>query len=311
MRFGVHLPQWGRDATRAGVLAVAGCAEHLGFDAVWVADHIVHPTESSSRYPYRPEGVPFSAADGFLEALTTLAVVAGATERIGLGTSVLVLPMRQTLLTAKVVATLDVLSRGRVTLALGAGWWAEEFAALGATFEDRGKRFDEQLSVLRALWRHGTVEHHGHHVDFEEIACLPRPTQEGGPRLLVGGRGKAAWRRAATLADGWHAVGADVGHLEEGRREIGRLSVAAGRDPEAVVLSTSIGVGASEERALERLRRISAAGVANVVVNFGAVARDADALCAAMERFAAGVLPRLGGEGGLSKAGQLPQIDVQ
>ena len=151
MRIGVHVPQWGQSATRSGVLDVALAAEASGLDSIWVADHLVFPVESKSRYPYRPDGVPFDLADGFLEALTELAVVAGATSRIGLGTSVLVMPMRDPLTTAKVATTIDVLSVGRLQLALGAGWWREEFDALGQACEGRGGRMWLAREVLPSV----------------------------------------------------------------------------------------------------------------------------------------------------------------
>ena len=123
MKIGLHVPQWGPDATRSGVLSVARAVEDAGLDSVWVADHVVYPLRSQSRYPYREEGTPFAPEEGFLDAITTLGALAGATKRVLLGTSVLVLPMREPLQVAKALATLDVLSDGRVIAGVGAGWW--------------------------------------------------------------------------------------------------------------------------------------------------------------------------------------------
>src|SRR5207248_3184110 len=134
----------------------------------------------------------------------------GATKRIRLGTSVLVAPMREPLQLAKAVATLDVLSCGRVLLGAGAGWWKEEFAARGVDFTDRGARLGEQIGILKQLWTDVRLEHHGGFYDIGEVACEPRLIQPGGPPLLVGGMHRAARRRAALVGDGWHAIGADI-----------------------------------------------------------------------------------------------------
>jgi probable F420-dependent oxidoreductase len=275
------------------VLSVAKTAEDAGLDTVWVADHLAYPAKSESKYPYRVDGLPFDAEDGFLEAFTMLAAVAGHTERIGLGTSVLVLPMREVVLTAKVIATLDVLSNGRTVIAVGAGWWREEFSALGADFDRRGRRFDEQVAVMKELWANGRGMHEGPNIQFEEIVSLPTPVQPGGPRLLIGGRGAPAWRRAGTLGDGWHAVGADLASLQHGRAEMDRIAREAGRDPSELSISTSAGVGRSPQRAVERLAALQEFGVSEVALNFALESDSAADLCAAVEGFANDVLPEL------------------
>ena len=291
MKIGVHVPQWGRDATRDGVLSVARAAEAAGLDSVWVADHLVHPLRSATAYPYRDDGAPFAAADGFLEAFTTLAAIAGATERIALGTSVLVLPMREPLQTAKTIATLDVLSQGRVILGVGAGWWEAEFAALGAPFERRGRRLDEQIAIMRALWRDGALAHRGEFYEFDELACEPRPLQPGGPPIWIGGMSPAGLRRAGRLGDGWHAIGSHDPGLLEQFAEVRRAARDAGRDEAEVGLSTSAGLPPEPERAVRRLARLQRAGVAQVVLNVSG--NDADGICAAIERLGADVLPEL------------------
>lgn len=292
MKIGVHLPQWGGSATRSGVLDVAQAAEEGGLDSVWVADHIVFPVESESRYPYRPDGVPFAIEDGFLEALTELAVVSGATSRIGLGSSVLVLPMRDPLTTAKVAATIDVLSGGRLQLAMGAGWWREEFEALGQAFAGRGARMDEQIDILRAAWTSPTFAHEGENYRFAELSCTPLPMQPGGPPLLVGGMNTAALRRAARRGNGWHAVGADLDVLRDGRAKLDEFARSAGRDPGEIVMSTSAGVSADPDRAVARLQALAGIGVEQVVLNFAGGARD---LIDRIAWFAKQVLPALDG----------------
>jgi probable F420-dependent oxidoreductase len=289
MQIGIHVPQWGPDAARDGVLAVARAAEEAGLDSIWVADHVVYPLFGDTQYPYSSDGLPFTPDEGFLDALTTLAVVAGATQRVKLGTSVLVAPMREPLQLAKAVATLDVLSGGRVVLGLGVGWWKEEFDALGVDFSARGARVDEQIGVLRRLWADGRLEHHGRFYDFGEVACEPRPVQPGGPRLLVGGIHPASRRRAARLGDGWHAVGSNTESLAEGYAEVRQLAQEAGRDPDAILLSTSAGLPADPTDAVRRLTRLAQAGVGNVVLNLGSA--GAAETCAAIEILATQVLP--------------------
>jgi probable F420-dependent oxidoreductase len=290
MRVGVHLPQWGAGATRAGLLQVAAAAEEAGFDSVWVADHIVYVTHSADSYPYRSDGTPFTAADGFLEALTSLAVVAGATEQIGLGTSVLVAPMRETLLLAKTIATLDALSNGRMTVAVGSGWWKDEFSAVGAPFDSRNRHLEEQLEVLRTLWTDGVRDYQGQTMSFEEVACLPLPTQLGGPRLLVGGMTTAARRRAAHFGDGWHAVGHDPDMLRAGWSEVLDFASKADRDPNALSLSTSCGAGSGIDAARSRLLNLAGCGVVEVVLN---LPQSPDLLCSVLQDFGDKVLPAI------------------
>jgi probable F420-dependent oxidoreductase len=289
VKIGVHVPQWGPSATRHGVLAVARAAEDGGLDSVWVADHVVFPLRSESTYPYRAGGVPFEPHDGFLEALATMAVLAGATSRISIGTSVLVLPMRNPLLVAKELSTVDVLSGGRTIVAVGAGWWQEEFAALGVPFRARGRRLDEQIEIVQRLWRDGTLAWDGEFFRFEEVVCEPRPAQPGGPPLWIGGTGPRARERAARLGDGWHGIGARTEEIAAGRREILAAAAEAGRDPSAVSISTSTGLPPDPERQLERLFALAGCGVGHVVLNVrGDTAQEA---CAAIEGLVADVLP--------------------
>lgn len=290
MKIGVHLPQWGESATRSGVIDVAQAAEDARLDSVWVADHIVFPVESESRYPYRPDGVPFNVEEGFLEALTQLAVVAGATSRIGLGTSVLVLAMRDPLVTAKVATTIDVLSEGRLQLALGAGWWREEFETLGQRFDKRGARMNEQIDILRAAWTKPTFSHEGESYRFAELSCTPLPVQPGGPPLLIGGMGTAALRRAAERGNGWHAVGADLDTLREARTQLDEFARAADRDPGEIIMSTSAGVSRDAGRAVVRLQDLAEVGLEQVVLNFEGEAAD---IIERIEWLAAEVLPAL------------------
>ena len=295
MKVGIHLPQWGSLATRAAVLEVACAAEEADLDSVWVADHIAYPIESRTAYPYRSKGLPFSSTDGFLEAITQLAVVSGATSRVRLGTSVLVLPMREPLLAATMLATLDVLSDGRCSFAVGAGWWREEFDVVAAPFDGRGRRMDEQIAILKTAWQHGIFAHHGSSYDFETVASLPLPVQPGGPPLLIGGNGSLSWRRAAAVGDGWHAVGLTVAALRDGRDRIAAIAQTLGRDPDRLTYSTSSGMARSPDETVTRLGEFLDAGIDQVVLNIGTGDADLRAYRRAIDELGESVLPQLAG----------------
>jgi probable F420-dependent oxidoreductase len=192
VRFGVHLPQYGRAAGAASITRAAQQAEQLGFDDVWVSDHLAIPTGA----PYPP---PF-----LYEPVVTLTWAAAATTRVGLGTSVIVLPYRHPLHLAKEVASLDRLSGGRVVLGAAAGWLREEFTALGVPFEERGARTDDAIGALRACWEARPTEHDGPHYPLHDLQVLPQPTRR--IPIWVGGASARALRRAVALGDGWHGT---------------------------------------------------------------------------------------------------------
>ena len=243
MRYGFYLPTRGPTATRDGILALAREGERLGLNSAMIADHIVLPVESRSTYPYTLDGRHPSAGDA-LETFSILGVVAGATERLRLVTSVLVLPYRNPVLTAKMVASLDVLSAGRVTLGVGAGWLREEFEALDSPpFEARGAATDEWIAILKQLWCQSPASFEGRFYRYADIRCEPFPLQKPHPPIWVGGHSRAALRRTARHGDGWHPVGAVAAsplppaemraHLDT----LKRLTEAAGRDFSALTIS--------------------------------------------------------------------------
>jgi probable F420-dependent oxidoreductase len=208
MRYGFYLPTRGPTATRDGVLALAREGERLGLHSAMIADHVVFPVESDSVYPYTIDRKHPGGGDA-LETFSILGVVAGATERLRLVTSVLVLPYRNPVLTAKMVASLDVLSGGRVTLGVGVGWLREEFQALGSPdFERRGAVTDEWITIFRQLWTQSPANFDGEFYQYKDIRCEPFPLQKPHPPIWVGGHSRAALRRAARYGDGWHPVGA-------------------------------------------------------------------------------------------------------
>ncbi|HEV2098032.1 MAG TPA: LLM class F420-dependent oxidoreductase [Stellaceae bacterium] len=243
MRYGFYLPTRGPTATRDGILTLAREGERLGLNSAMVADHIVFPVESQSTYPYTLDGKHPSVGDA-LDAFSILGLVAGATERLRLVTSVLVLPYRNPVLTAKMAASLDVLSGGRLTLGVGAGWLKEEFEALNSpAFEARGAVTDEWIAIFKQLWSCSPASFGGRFYHYSEIRCEPFPVQQPHPPIWVGGHSRAALRRTARHGDGWHPVGAVAAsplpaqemhaHLET----LKRLTDAEGRDFSALTIS--------------------------------------------------------------------------
>ncbi len=244
MQFGFALPVRGELANHEGVVEMARQGERMGFVSATVADHVVFPTVVESRYPYDASGIHPSKGDA-LEQLSVMAFVAGATERLRLIASVMVLPHRNPVLAAKMVATIDVLSRGRVTLGIGVGWMREELAALRAPeFEKRGAASDEYVAIFRKLWTsEGPVEHRGEHYAFAPLRFAPRPVQRPHPPIWVGGHTRPALRRTARLGDGWLPVGGvETAPLAPAEfaglvAELRRLAAAEGRDPAAITIA--------------------------------------------------------------------------
>jgi len=193
MKFGIVLPNYGADSTRLGILDTALAAERLGYDSVWVTDHLALPKVDAERY-----GLIY-------ESIATLGFLAGSTGIIRLGISALVLPQRNPVEVAKQIATLDVLSGGRMILATGIGWSEGEYQNLGHNFRNRARRMDEALKVIRSLWRgKETVTFEGKYYSFKDLVFAPQPVQSGGPPLWVAGDSPAALKRAIYYADGWH-----------------------------------------------------------------------------------------------------------
>ncbi len=192
MRFGIHLPQYGRAAGADAIARVAKHAEELGFSDVWVSDHLAVPADA----PYPP---------AFLfEPVVALTWAAAATARVGLGTSVLVLPYRHPLHLAKELASLDRLSGGRLIVGAAAGWLEKEFEALNVPFAERGVRTDEAIEAMRACWGEQPVNYRGRTVTFENLKVQPTPDRR--IPIWIGGASAPALRRAVKLGDGWHGT---------------------------------------------------------------------------------------------------------
>ena len=293
MEFGCHLPVYGPAATREVLLPFARRMEALGYDSLWASDHIVIPYAIASRYPYSATGdFPLPPASNFLEPLTALALVAGATERIRLGTTVLVLPHRHPVLTAKILATLDHLAPGRVILGAGVGWMREEIEMFGVPYARRGAWSDEAIRVMRACWAGERVEHRGEFWHFPPFASLPRPARGKVP-IWIGGHTERALRRVAELGDGWHAAFPSAEKMKAGIQALEAACRRAGREPKSLTISARVGLPAKQEAdaLLREIRGLAELGVSHVILE--SRARDLADLTQIYERFAKDVRGKL------------------
>ncbi|MGH7319862.1 MAG: TIGR03619 family F420-dependent LLM class oxidoreductase [Candidatus Rokuibacteriota bacterium] len=305
MKLGVFLPISGRAAS--GVLMdAARRIEALGYDSVWAADRIVTPWELNTPYPYNEDRHFFvPPAAPFLEPLTCLAYLAGGTESVALGMSVLVMPYRHPLHWAKIATTIDHLSKGRLILGVGVGWMAEEFDALGAPFKERGAVADEQLTILSRVWQEEKPHFEGQYYRFQEVGFSPKPLQQPRIPIWVGGEGAPAQRRAGRYGDAWFPYFVRVTPEELAARfeNVRRVAAEAGRDSSQIRLTcclpielTRTPVRQEEDRlmgtpaqVLETLQDFQAVGVAHVALQF-MVPRWPERL-EQIERFAREVLP--------------------
>jgi probable F420-dependent oxidoreductase len=273
VKFGIHLPQYGRAASASAIRDAAAAAEELGFTDVWASDHVVRP--ASQEYP----------SAYLFDPLLTLTWAAAATTRVGLGTSVLVAPQYHPLWLANVTSSLDALSGGRLRLGVGVGWSEEEFVALDQDFHTRGRRTDEILEILRLCWTTDPASHHGTYYDFDDMKIQPKPAHA--IEVWIGGSGPAAYRRAARFGSGFQFIGVKPDTIVEPiarlRDEIGEtddftIGLRTGWDPQGMD---------PDEIARER-DGFAAAGVQHVVA--APWRTDVDAWLRSMELLAGIVL---------------------
>ena len=245
--FGCSMPSRGPMAGPENLRTLAQRAEDLGFDSVWVSDDVILPREVASFYPYAADGVAtFRPDEPYYDPIATLNFLAGCTHRVRLGTHVLILPYRNPVVTAKMLATLDVLSNGRLTLGVGVGWMEEEFQALDLeTFAQRGAVSNEYIRLFKELWTKEEPEFHGEFYNVSGAGFLPKPVQQPHPPIWVGGHTGPAIRRAAELGDGWMPIGLRPPAILEPEElavkiaRLKRLTVEAGRPEDAVALCFS------------------------------------------------------------------------
>lgn len=207
MKVGISLPQLGPQASAENLIRVARRAEDLGYDSAWVLERILWPINPKEPYPASPDGSLPEAYQLVFDPLETLTFVAAHTSKIRLGTSVLVLPYHTPIQLARRIATLDVLSGGRVDVGVGAGWSRDEFEAAGTPFERRGARSDEFLQAMIEIWTKDPVSFNGEFYHIPESRIGPKPLQKPHPPIYVGGFGPYAFERAAKYGDGWNPAG--------------------------------------------------------------------------------------------------------
>ena len=317
MKYGFTLPGRGPLATPETLGRIARRGEELGYDAVFTGDHILVPLNIASPYPYTESGeFPGSPSGESMEQLTLLAFLAGQTSAIRLVTSVIIVPHRNPLVAAKALATLDVLSGGRLVVGVGVGWMREEFEALGLPpFEERGAVTDEYIRAFKELWTSDAPEFDGKYVSFRDISFLPKPVQQPHPPIWVGGESRPALRRTAELADGWYPLGsnptfpmATPQQLAAGLERLAAYARRFGRDPAEIdtiyrthqfeLLNQPADsdrrpfVGSAEQIAAD-IRQYQELGVSALVLDFLRQTEDLNLMLERMEAFATQVWPQV------------------
>ena len=315
MKIGVLLNNFGGfPETGRGALACVDLARHaerLGFDSVWVTDHVVLPVNRKTAYPHNASGeFPYRWDQEIFEPITLMAALATATKRVEIGVAVLVIPYRHPLLTAKMLATADQLSQGRIILGAGVGWLRDEFEALGLgdeTFERRGAVTVDYLRAMQRAWTASAgVSHKGPFTEFHEVGTRPLPHRKPHPPIWVGGQGERALRRSVALGQGYLAIGSDPNKLGRDTTMLRILCEEAGRDPGSLDVAHIDGIVLAEDQAhlegaslvgtpkqvLVELARYSSAGLTHLVAG---VSRNGDfsfeATLGALEEVAAEILP--------------------
>jgi probable F420-dependent oxidoreductase len=293
MRYGVCLPHHRPLATPELIAQAARQIEALGFDGVWLSDHVTLPDTPA----FQPRRV-------FYEPLALAGYLAASTSRVRIGFSVLVVPYRHPVVTAKQIATVDQMSGGRLVLGVGVGWVEEEFAVLSAPFHERGRRTDEYLRAMKELWTSEAPSFAGESVQFRDISFLPKPAQRPGPPLIVAGATPRAIRRAAELGDGWNPIRMPTTELTAGVQRFRAVCARAGRpDDLPVVYRTDVRLGeapqsphqpftGTPDRIHEDVHAYTAAGVTEFVFDLAVSGIDsAEAWLEALNRLAAELRP--------------------
>jgi probable F420-dependent oxidoreductase len=224
MDFGICIPHYGKPVDIERILGMACHAEALGFASVWVTDHL-----------FVPQTMEIIYRDNMLEPLALLSHLAAVVSRVRLGTSVIILPYRNPIVVAKMLATIDQLSRGRLIFGAAVGWMEEEFRALKVPFAERGALSDESLRLIRAIWTNDVIKHQGTFYQFEGMQASPRPVQQPAPSIWIGGNSARARRRVAELGDGWHTSGMNAALMAPGCAHLQALWEQQGRQGKPVL----------------------------------------------------------------------------
>jgi probable F420-dependent oxidoreductase len=307
---GLDVGIYGRLATRDHILELAEFAESSGLESLWVADHVIFPATFTSKYPYSPTGAfPLDMTqEPLLEPIATMGVLVGATQRVKIGTAVLVMPYRHPVLLARMLVTLDVLSAGRTVLGAGVGWLAEEFAALDARpYAARGRVTDECIEIVKRICRGGNVTFQGEHYQLDPVISSPGSVQRPHPPILIGGTSDAALQRVARLGNGWLSTGLRPEYLSERLRVLQKLCQTQGRRFAEIILchklfinigKTRKGVDGSRDTGtgtptdiVDDLRRLVDLGYSSVIVRYRG--GDAKEQRQQIHRFISDILPNV------------------
>jgi probable F420-dependent oxidoreductase len=309
MMIGCSLPTSGPLTDPDSIARLAAEAEALGFDYATVSDHIVIPADIESRYPYSdsgefPSGTQVDRHEQLMEAM----FIAAVTTKLRIVTSVMVVPHRPAMLTAKLVATLDVLSKGRLTLGIGVGWMEEEFLAIGTPpFAERGAVTDDYMMACRELWTQEAPTFDGKYTKFSNVTFRPKPVQKPHPPIWIGGESGPAMRRTARYGDAWYPIGTNPQHpmdtltrYRAGIAKVRKLTQDAGRDPASVAMSYRVGAapGTHPKATVDNERKLFTGGAADYAgdikalrdlgvtsMDFGLFAATLDASLGSMRRF--------------------------
>lgn len=271
MDLGCHLPTQGAVATREALLTFTARAEAHGIASLWVSDHVVFPKKNTGRYP--GGRFPHAPETPYLEPVAVLAAAAICTTRARIGASVFILGHRNPIVMAKMLTTIDTLSSGRLICGVGVGWWAEEFEALGVPFSTRGRQADEMLRIFKELWTSDDPRFAGEFYRFGDIGFAPKPVQKPHPPIWVGGDSPGAFRRVATLGDGWHATSKSPAELAATLPKLRAAADAVGRAFDTIELSIRAplrpeAVQGPRQAIIDQLAQYKALGVRHVTLDF-------------------------------------------
>ena len=313
MQIGVSIPHYNQYADPESVRELAVLAESLGFDVIWFSEHLALPGYDVQRL-----------GSVWPDALTTMAWVCAYVKRVMIGTDVIVGAVRHPVLSAKILATLDVISRGRLIVGVGSGDVKQEVEAFGVGFDERGSYTDECLKAWQELWSPGNGTFHGRHVRFDDLSCEPKPLQKPHPPIWVGDHAPAVLRRAVEIADGWHPFGLSLAALEQGIDELDRLCERAGRARRPTVSYSAapglvsrqadaavsvnrpsgghvhalpktgrLPLSGTPSQVADDLQKMTALGVESALFRFGTMEGSPDSVREQMELIAEAVLPHL------------------
>jgi probable F420-dependent oxidoreductase len=274
----------GACSTAENVVRIATLAEELGYESLWGGEHVVAPSPRVAPSPIDP-------THPMLDPLVALAFIAAVTERVKIGTGIIILPQRNPVVLAKQVASLDVLSKGRLLLGLGVGYLEPEFRAIGVTLEDRGRRSTEYLEAMQQLWNSPAPAYEGKYVEFAGVDAYPRPVQASGPPIVIGGRSAAAYRRAVALGNGWYGWGMTVEATADTLAGLEEAAATTKRPPSLGKLEITITPPQGAEIDKATAARYAELGVDRLVVNPPA-GTDIEAVASYVQRHAPAALAR-------------------